>query len=164
MQNLEFEHAQSNSATHRTDTENSSIISNGHKRKTPDHSDDNSSVNGSNETFVVKRSRMNDMDTVASNIATTTADVASEATNDDNIDQNQGHFDNYMTDDNSNNEQNDRVSSQHNGKLLIHSDEAFQQGYVVVIPSMYPHLNYSSFPITKFLFTFRFFPSSANNG
>lgn len=120
-------------------TEHSSIASNGRKRKITCDNDDNAS-DGCNDTLVVKRARKNDVNTV--DAATNTADSAAAAvTDDDDFNQNP---DNYITDDNSSSEQSKRATAQQNGQRSIEQDEAFKQGYVVVIPSM-GHIQFISF-------------------
>lgn len=122
-------------------TQHSAVGLNGRKRKTTDDYDDNddTALNGSgcNGTFIVKRTRMNATNNVAAGAgaATTAVSNAAPVTDDDNLQQNQHHLYNCMTDDNSGNEQTERAK-QPNGEVSIEPDEAFNHGYVVVIPSM----------------------------
>lgn len=141
MVDLEIDEHQSKSAGNENGTEHSSVAQGGRKRKITDDDGDDNSSNGRNETFVVKRGRTND------DIATVA--VAGAATNDDDFDQSQDNFNEYITDDNST-EQSERATQQ-NGKRSIDSDEAFKQGYVVVIPSTCP-----SFPISIHFLIFYF--------
>lgn len=108
-------------------TEHATVVPNGRKRKITDNDDNNSSSNGSNATVVGKRARTNDAIDAAGDATTATA-----ITDDDDVDQNQ-NFDNLITDDNSS-EQTVRATEE-NGQRPIGLDEAFNRGYVVVIPS-----------------------------
>lgn len=138
-------------------TQNSSVGSNGRKRKTTDDSDDTASNgSGRNETFIVKRARMNATNTVAANAGAATTAVSNVApvTDDDNLQQNQHHLYNCMTDDNSGNEQTERAK-QPNGQVSIEPDEAFNHGYVVVIPSMIACIQCIYF-IVMFIFILNF--------
>lgn len=110
----------------------SSVASNGRKRKHTDNDDENQSSHGSDDTVVGKRARTNDV------VATSDAAATASVTDDDDADQNRNNFDNIITDDNSGSDHTEQAA-QHNGQQRIGSDEAFNQGYVVVIPSMNPH-------------------------
>lgn len=111
-------------------TEHATVVPTGRKRKITDNDDNNSSSNESNATVVGKRARTNDAIDAAGDATTATA-----ITDDDDVDQNQ-NFDNLITDDNSS-EQTVRATEE-NGQRPIGLDEAFNRGYVVVIPSKVP--------------------------
>lgn len=135
---METDGHQSNFVANQIDqTEHSTVaVQDGRKRKITDDNDDiddDSTSTGQNGTAAVKRPRVSDNDFVASTEA------------------NQENVDDCITDDNGRG-QNERETRE-NGKRSIHSDEAFRQGYVVVIPSTYGPF---WFPCDIFSFKFIF--------
>lgn len=108
-----------------TKSDDSTVILSGQKRKSPDddgeaaadEGDVNAELgpsNGCNGTHISKRTRTD-------NIGSNANDLNQHSVNDD------------IGDDNRNNQQNG-IATRENGKQAIDSNEAFQQGYVVVIP------------------------------
>lgn len=127
MVDLESQEHQPKSAANQIAPEHPSVVQSGEKRKITNNEDDSNDLgNGQDdETSAVKRARTNGNAPVAGVIAT------ADDNDGDDLEQNQDNdYNDCITDDNSTTH-----NERENGNRSIDSDEAFRQGYVVVIPS-----------------------------